>query len=148
MNIRPMTEPDTAKVLEMMRTFYTSPAVLSNGSETIFKNDVMACIEENPYLEGYVFPENNGIAGYAMVAKSFSTEFGKPCIWIEDLYIAPEYRGRGIGTEFLTYIENKHPDSVLRLEAEASNHNAIHVYEKCGYECLPYVEMKKESGRP
>jgi len=143
MVIRDMTEADTEKVLEMMRVFYTSPAVLSNGSEDIFRNDVKSCVGDNPYLEGYVFTEDNQILGYSMIAKSYSTEFGKACIWIEDLYIEQGYRGKGIGTEFFTFIEKKYPNSVLRLEVEEENENAIRVYEKCGYEILPYLEMKK-----
>ena len=50
-----MKEYDRNKVLEMMRVFYASPAVLSNGSEEIFKADIDNCINESPYLEGYVF---------------------------------------------------------------------------------------------
>ena len=38
--IRKMKEDDRASVLEMMRVFYASPAVLSNGSEEIFNNDI------------------------------------------------------------------------------------------------------------
>ena len=50
--IRAMTADDKASVLEMMRIFYASPAVLSNGSEEIFSNDIDACTADNPYLEG------------------------------------------------------------------------------------------------
>ena len=85
--IRAMLPKDKDAVLEMMREFYASPAVFSNGSEEIFKADIEQCTKDNPYLEGYVFEENGEVQGYAMVAKSFSTEFGKPCIWIEDLYL-------------------------------------------------------------
>ena len=142
-NIRIMRDADRGSVIEMMRTFYASPAVLSNGSEEIFKADVDACVGDSPYLEGYVFESGGDIQGYAMIAKSFSTEFGKPCIWIEDLYIKSEYRGLGIGSCFLKFIEEKYPNSVYRLEAEAENERALHVYEKCGYAPLPYVELKK-----
>lgn len=141
--IREMTEADTEAVLEMMRVFYASPAVLSNGSEDIFKDDIENCVGNCPYLEGYVFEQDNGISGYAMVAKSFSTEFGRPCIWIEDLYIRQQYRGSGIGTEFFAFIEQKYPDSVMRLEVEEENEKAINVYRKCGFDILPYMEMKK-----
>lgn len=141
--IREMTQADTEQVVAMMRVFYTSPAVLSDGSEEIYRNDVENCVGDCPYLEGYVFAEGDGILGYAMIAKSFSTEFGRPCIWIEDLYIRKEYRGCGIGTEFFDFIEKKYPDTVMRLEAEEENHRAVSVYKKCGYEVLPYLEMKK-----
>lgn len=142
--IRNMTAMDIESVLEMMRVFYVSPAVLSNGSEEIFRQDVENCVNDCPYLEGYIFEEEGQILGYAMVAKSFSTEFGKPCIWLEDLYIKEQYRGRGIGTQFFAYIEQKYADCVIRLEVEEENQNAMHVYQKCGFEVIPYTEMKKE----
>ncbi len=143
--IRNMLEKDKASVIEMMRVFYASDAVLSNGSEEIFAADVENCISESPYLEGYIFEKEGNIQGYGMVAKSFSTEFGKPCIWIEDLYVKAEYRGQGIGSQFLHFIEQTYPNAVLRLEAEAENARALRVYKKCGYEVLPYMELKKES---
>ena len=141
--IRKMNVEDKHIVIEMMKVFYTSPAVLSNGSEEIFENDVENCINDSPYLEGYVFENFEEIQGYAMIAKSFSTEFGKPCIWIEDLYIKEEYRSMGIGSEFFEYIQEKYLNCIFRLEVEEENEKAIRVYKKCGFEVLPYMEMKK-----
>ena len=141
--IRPMVAADKETVLAMMRTFYTSPAVLSNGSEEIFAADIDNCVNDNPYLEGYIFENGGNILGYGMIAKSFSTEFGKPCIWIEDIYLQEQYRNGGIGSAFLKFIEQKYPGCIFRLEAEAENARAIHVYKKCGFEVLPYLELKK-----
>ena len=144
-NIRKMTAQDKEIVLSMMRTFYASDAVFTNGSEEIFRADVDACIENSPYLEGWVFTDADKVVGYAMVAKSFSTEFGKPCIWIEDLYIAPAWRGKGLGAEFLQFVAEHYPNAILRLEAEEENHHAVYVYKKAGFTVLPYLELKKES---
>lgn len=141
--IRLMEEKDRQCVLEMMRVFYTSPAVLTNGSEEIFGADIDNCVNPSPYLEGYIFENGELIQGYAMIAKSFSTEFGKPCIWIEDLYLKEEYRGLGIGSSFFRFIEEKYHDSIFRLEVEEENERAIGVYRKNGYNVLPYMEMKK-----
>ena len=66
MIIRPMVRLDKNAVLDMMRVFYASPAVLSNGSEEIFKNDIENCVNESPFLEGYIFEEDGMIQGYAM----------------------------------------------------------------------------------
>lgn len=151
--IRLMTREDAPHVIEMMRVFYASPAVLSNGSEEIFRNDVENCVNDSPYLEGYIIEAvaqnndvmqgQNKILGYGMVAKSFSTEFGKPCMWIEDLYLKGECRGLGLGSKFLNYIAEKYPEAILRLEVEAENESAIKTYRKCGFEELPYMEMKR-----
>ncbi len=143
MTINSMTDEHIQEVIKMMRVFYSSPAVLTNGSEEIFQRDAENCINDNPYLEGYVFTENGSVIGYAMVAKSFSTEFGKPCIWIEDIYIKPEYCGKGAGSQFLAFIEQKYSNAILRLEVEKENERAVNVYRKNGFEVLPYMEMKK-----
>ena len=141
--IRNIQERDREEVLSMMRVFYASDAVWSNGSDEIFAADVDACLSDSPYLEGYVFEGESGLQGYAMVAKSFSTEFGKPCMWLEDIYVAPEFRDRGIGSAFMSYIQEKYPQSIFRLEVEPENERAVHVYEKCGFVVIPYMEMKK-----
>lgn len=141
--IRKMVREDKEMIIDMMRVFYASPAVLSNGSEEIFETDVENCVNDSPYLEGFVFEENGEVQGYGMIAKSFSTEFGKPCIWVEDLYLEPEYRGLGIGTKFFEYLEQTYTDCIFRLEVEEENERAIRVYKKNGFDILPYMEMKK-----
>ena len=143
-NIRKMTESDRIAVVDMMRTFYHSPAVFTNGSEEIYNNDITACVTDNPYAEGFIFENEKEILGYGMIAKSFSTEFGKICIWIEDLYLKEKYRGEGIGSSFFTYLEENFPNTIMRLEVEEENARAVAVYKKNGYDTLPYMEMKKE----
>lgn len=78
-----------------------------------------------------------------MLAKSFSTEFGRPCVWIEDLYLLPEARGRGTAGRFFRFLEEKYPDAIFRLEVEEENENAVRAYLKSGFSAMPYLEMKK-----
>ena len=141
--IRKMRAEDKNEVLDMMRVFYASPAVLTGGSEEIFQRDFEGCIRENPYLAGYVAELEGEILGYAMVAQSYSTEFGKPCVWIEDLYVKAPYRGAGVGSRMLRFVEDQHPGSLFRLEVEEENARARAVYQKNGFSVLPYMEMKK-----
>ena len=143
MEIKTMTAAHGAAVMEMMREFYASPAVLSNGSEEIFRNDIAACVSDSPFLEGYVFAEGERLLGYAMVATAFNCEYGRICKWIEDLYVLPDYRGRGIGGRFLDYVAGKYPDALLRLEVEEENESAVALYRRHGFEVFHYMEMKK-----
>ncbi len=143
--IRKMAPKDKSQVLFMMKEFYSSPVVFTNGSDEIFEADFENCVNNSPFLEGFVFEKDENLLGYAMVAKSFSTEFGKPCIWFEDLYLAPMHRGKGIIPEFVKYIKNQNPDSIFRLEAEKENAHAVYVYKKLGFKELPYFEMIFES---
>lgn len=141
--VRAMTKQDAPAVLAMMRVFYASPAVFTDGSEEIFASDVENCVNDSPYLDGYVLENEKGVQGYAMVAKSFSTEFGKPCMWIEDLYIRDAYRGQGLGKRLMDEVMARYTDCIFRLEVEDENKRAIALYEKCGFTVLPYREMKK-----
>ncbi|RAI15387.1 MAG: N-acetyltransferase [Candidatus Melainabacteria bacterium] len=142
--IRKFEQEDKTEILYMMKVFYSSDAVSTNGSDEIFERDFTACVQDSPFLEGYVLTNNDEILGYVMLAKSFSTEFGKPCIWLEDLYLKPEHRGKGIIPEVIKYVENLYKNCILRLEVEDENTHAVYVYEKSGFSRLPYVEMKKD----
>lgn len=73
-------------------------------------------IEEND-LELYLFSEkkiaevligyfNEQPVGFALFFHNFSTFLGKPGIYLEDIFIREEYRGRGFGTALLRYIAN------------------------------------------
>lgn len=139
--IREMRREDAPAVLSMMRLFYASSAVFTNGSEQIFQNDINACLSENPYLEGYVFEGYKGVIGYAMLAKSYSTEYGMPCIWIEDIYIQESGRSKGIGGKFFSFIKQKYQTCLLKLEVEEENIGAIRFYQRQGFEKLPYTEL-------
>ena len=141
-----MENRDTEEVLAMMKIFYDSPAILHKASEEVLRRDIRDCVGDVPFVEGFVFEKENQIAGYSMIAKSYSTEYGGICIWIEDLYIKLEYRGSGIGTQFFSYLEEQYGENAvrLRLEVEKDNARAIGVYKKCGYQELSYVQMTKE----
>lgn len=146
MNIRAMTIQDTDQVLCMMRVFYDSPAVLHKAPDSILLQDIADCVGECPFIEGYIFEEDGQIAGYAMAAKSYSTEYGGLCIWVEDIYVKPTFQGHGIGKAFLEHLEEQYRGRAVRfrLEAEDENQHAIHLYSKQGYQKLPYVQMTKE----
>lgn len=142
-NIRKIFKKDKNIVINMMEEFYSSPAVFTNGSKEIFNANVNACIKKSPYLEGFIFEVEGKIIGYAMVAKSYSTEFGKPCFWIEDLYLLENCRGKKIGEQFFNFVFDRYKNGIFRLEVEKENENAVKLYERCGFNYLPYLEMKK-----
>ena len=144
-SIRPMKASDKAEVTEMMRAFYASEAVHTNGSEEVFSNDVEACTSDNPFASGYVFTrEDSSVCGYSMLAHSYSTEYGRPVIWIEDLFLEEDARGKGLGIRLFDLVKEKYPDHIHRLEVEDTNLHAIRLYKKSGFTTLPYAEMIRE----
>ena len=145
MRIRKIEQEDFQKVLEMMLVFYASDAVLVHAEESVLRRTLSDAIAAGPYVEGFVFCLNGELAGYGMIAKSYSTEMGGNCVWIEDIYIKPEFRGQGFGTAFLSFVEDRFRGQAvrLRLEAEEENERAMDVYCKAGFERLGYVQLVK-----
>lgn len=146
MNIRLIQEIDKEAVLEMMITFYHSPAVIENVSKEVLLQNIDNCLSNMPFIIGFVFYEKEVMIGYAMIAKSYSTEFGGICLWVEDIYIKPPYQGKGLAKEFFLFLENTYSQDVVRfrLELASCNENALKSYEKSGYRKLSYVQMSKE----
>jgi len=146
MQIRPVEQKDFDEVLEMMKVFYASDALLIHPEESVLWKTLADAIEAGPYVEGFVFFREEELAGYGMIAKSYSTEVGGRCVWIEDIYIKPEFRGQGFGTGFLRYVEDRYRDWAvrLRLEAEEENEKAMQVYRDAGFETLGYVQLVKK----
>lgn len=146
MTIRKLQKADFDNVLSMMLVFYASDALLIHPSEAVLRKTLTDALADSPYLEAFGFEENGRLAGYCMVAMSYSTEAGGLCAWIEDIYIKPEHRGKGYGTSFLTFVKERYQDRVarIRLEAEPENERAMAVYRKAGFEILGYTQLVKE----
>jgi GNAT superfamily N-acetyltransferase len=50
-------------------------------------------------------PEGAGApVGFALFFQNFSTFLGKPGLYLEDLFVLPEHRGRGIGEALLVHL--------------------------------------------
>ena len=57
-----------------------------------------------PYAEVVIAEEGGGAAGFALFFHNYSTFLGRPGIYLEDLYVRPEMRGRGIGRALLAHL--------------------------------------------
>ena len=142
--IRKIQKEDADYVLAMMLDLYMSPAVIHKPDTKTLKRNIDACLAKETPVFGYVFTVNGDIVGYSMVVESFSTEYGVPCIWIEDLYIKPKYRRRGIGQAYMEFIKNKYPTNKyrIRLEVEANNEDAKRFYNNAGMSDVLYISKK------
>lgn len=54
-----------------------------------------------PFAEVLLAQEAREVVGFALFFHNYSTFLGKPGIYLEDLFVQPEYRGKGYGKELL-----------------------------------------------
>jgi len=89
-------------------------------------------------------------AGFALFFHTFSTFLGQRGLWLEDLFVEPGHRGRGIGRRLLTELAalarargcGRFEWSVLDWNA-----SAIGFYEQMGATLLPDWRIARVTGK-
>jgi GNAT superfamily N-acetyltransferase len=59
-----------------------------------------------PYAEVVIAEHQDQPVGFALFFHNYSTFLGRPGLYLEDLYIQPEMRGKGFGKTLLAYLAN------------------------------------------
>jgi GNAT superfamily N-acetyltransferase len=144
--IRAIGPKDHQEYLRLVDLFYHSEAVEHTIPPEYYERTFQELLRSNDYLEGYLLLEEKETAGYALLAKTFSQEAGGMVWWIEELYLLPEYRGKGLGKAFFQWLDENRPDAVkrFRLEVEADNVGAKSLYAREKFRMLPYEQMIRE----
>lgn len=144
MRFRKLEAGDKETYFSLASAFYQSGAALHSVPIKNMENTFRELMARETYAECWLCEEAGEAIGFLLVAKTFSQESGGMVTWIEELYLKPEYRGGGRGTEMIAFIEQHFPASRFRLEAEPDNDKAIRLYKRLGYKELPYVQYVKE----
>lgn len=93
-----------------------------------------------PCIEAIVADLAGQVVGFALFFPSYSTFLTKPGIYLEDLFVLPEYRSQGIGRALLTHLAQLAVDRDCgRLEWSVLDWNkpAIGFYKRMGATILP-----------
>ena len=144
--IRKIKSEDRDSYLAMAKAFYESDAVLENVPFENLCATFDLVIGDNPYAKAYIFENDGKAVGYALLALTYSQEAGGQVVWIEEIYLVPEERGKGHGRAFFSFLEKEFPNARrFRLEVEKENENAVKLYRDLGFAFFPSDQMKKES---
>ncbi len=142
--IRKIEQKDRQNYIEMVKDFYNSGAAIAPVPQQHIENMFNELISSDRYAECYFIENNNESVGFGLLAKTFSQESGGIVVWLEELYIKPEYRSLGFGKEFFEFIfKNYDYATRFRLETEPDNFRAIKLYKSLGFEPFEYIQFKK-----
>ena len=132
--IRAATESDVPLILELIRalaTYERAPHEVTATPE-ILKETLFG---KKPSAEVLLLFENDVVAGFALFFHNFSTWIGRPGLYLEDLFVRPEHRGKGYGRALLIHLAKIARDRGCgRMEWAVLNWNepAIQFYRKLG----------------
>ena len=151
-NIRPATRDDAALIVELIRglaEYERAPDAVVATEADIVRDG----FSENPRFY-CVIAESNGVpAGFAFYFFHYSTWLGKAGLYLEDLFVKPELRGKGIGKALLVHLAQiavRESCYGMRWQVLDWNQPAIDFYERLGAKVMREwleVRIKGESLR-
>ncbi len=103
MSIRPATINDTDEILAMiyeLALYEKAPEEAKANREQIIES----FFSEDPKVFCEIVEVDGSVAGFAIWFLNYSTWQGKHGIYLEDLFVRPQYRGKGFGKALLKHL--------------------------------------------
>jgi GNAT superfamily N-acetyltransferase len=147
--IRPASEADVPLILGFIRELAEYEKLLHEvkATEADLKQQLFGA---RPHAECVIAELGGKPAGFALFFHNFSTFLAKPGLYLEDLYVRPELRSKGVGRALLAHLASlalrrgcgRFEWSVLDWNAPA-----IKFYQGLGAQMMETWKINRLSGR-
>ena len=100
-------EPATEKDIPLILTFIKALAEYERLSDQCVATEALlreTLFGEKKFAETVIAYYENTPAGFEIFFHNFSTFLARPGIYLEDLFVLPNFRGKGIGKALLVYL--------------------------------------------
>jgi len=106
LSIRPAKKKDCALILELIRELAEYEKL---GHEVVASRDALAesLFGSEPAAKVVIAEWQDQPAGFALYFGNYSTFLARPGIYLEDLFVRPEFRSRGIGKALLSHLAQR-----------------------------------------
>jgi len=136
--IRSATVADVSIILELIRALAEYERAPNDvvATEEILQETLFG---KKPAAEVLLLFEDKNAVGFALFFHNFSTWLGRPGLYLEDLFVRPEHRGKGYGRAFLIELAKiARERNCGRLEWAVLDWNepAIQFYRKLGAKAM------------
>lgn len=142
LHIRPATAADIPQILEFIRQlalYEKEPEAAVATADDLLRDG----FGEHPLFYVLLASWNDQPAGFAFYFFNYSTWLGKPGLYLEDLFVLPEYRGHGLGKQLLVELAKiAQAKGCGRMQWQVLDWNtpAIEFYESLG--AFPLTEWE------
>ena len=119
----------------MMRALYAEDEGASAVDQSRFPLNIAFLIAQPSRGRIVLFSEGGLLRGYALLIPCWSNEFGGTLLFVDEMFVMPKARNRGIGRSFFRFLNEEKPfDAVaVALEVSPSNTAARRLYESLGF---------------
>ena len=137
--LEPAREHDVPQILSLIRALADYEKL---SHQVVATEDALRhwLFGPRPAAEVIMAWEGKEAVGFALFFQNFSTFMGRPGLYLEDLFVVPEWRGRGIGRQLLTTLASLAMERGCgRFEWAVLDWNepAIAFYRRMGADVLP-----------
>ena len=104
---------------------------------------------ERPVAEAMIAESSGEVIAFALFFTNFSTFLARPGLYLEDLYVQPAHRGKGVGEALLTRLAalaNERGYARFEWSVLDWNENAIRFYERLGATMMSDWRICRVSG--
>jgi GNAT superfamily N-acetyltransferase len=134
LRIRPGERSDVALIAQLIRGLARYEKLEDEVTMTEEKID-RALFGDRPYAETLIAEDGDEAVGFALFFHNFSTFLAQPGIYLEDLFVVPQARGKGVGRallERLAQVAIERECGRLEWAVLDWNESAIRFYERLG----------------
>lgn len=148
LTLRPATPDDVTVLFDLIQALaeYEKLSHAVTGSAEALHEHLFST---NPYVEAIIAEVQGKAVGFALFFHNYSTFLTQPGIYLEDLFVLPEYRRKGIGKAVIKYLAKLAVERGCgRLEWSVLDWNepAIAFYRRMGASILPDWRICRVTG--
>jgi len=143
MKFRPLRHTDYSELKRMIHALYIEDPVNEPITDKKIAKTVIE-LRKKPCKGKIIIFEKDGVPiGYSILILYWSNEYGGDILHIDELYVKPEHRQRGIATSFFKHIAQTYGDKIVavQLEVSPSNIRAMNYYRKLGFKRTKNVHL-------
>jgi ribosomal protein S18 acetylase RimI-like enzyme len=144
LRFKPAVIGDRDTLLQLVQRYYAFDHIPFAEEEVRAALGVL--LQDDRLGRAWILLNGDQVAGYVVLSFHFDHELGGRSGIVTDLYIEPEHRHRGLGTEALCFIEEQAARfGLLAIELQVERNNVIarRLYEKSGYRPFDRIPMAK-----
>lgn len=132
-SLRIPEKSDVSAWLKMMQDYYSEDG--HSWHEDRQSGAVDMLVQGGVPASAWLIEQDEVLCGYVVLTISFSLETGGMDGFIDELYICPDFRNKGLGGKVLEFVHEEARQQGLKriyLEVEKGN-PAIRLYKRSGY---------------
>jgi ribosomal protein S18 acetylase RimI-like enzyme len=133
-DLRPATPADLEAVLALHRAFFAEDGYPFREEES--RANLARLLSDPGLGRLWVMDTEGEVVGYLLLAFGFSLEFRGRDAFVDELYVAPGHRGRGLGKRALALATEACRElgvRALHLEVERYKEGAHELYRRSGF---------------